>query len=91
MTLIKAVNLAYGLERDTLLVQAASPGRSYSRRRGNPPPRRRPLGCIRVLDSRPDRQTPGPRLLLHVLWVGLRWPVVFILLVAVVGLFFYVA
>ncbi len=91
MTLIKAVNLAYGLEetrswfrRRPLAAAIAVVGAILL-----------PVGVLLVVFGSWIADQIGKHLghgsLLHVLWVGLRWPVVFILLVAVVGLFFYVA
>lgn len=91
MTLIKAVNLAYGLEET----------RSWFRRR----PMAAgiaivgaillPAGVLLLVFGSWISEQIGRHLgydsLVHTLWVGLRWPVVFILLVGAVGLFFYVA
>jgi membrane protein len=91
MTLIKAVNLAYGLQET----------RSYWFRR----PMAAALavagailisaGIMLLVFGSWLGDAIGKRVgydsVLHTLWVGLRWPVVFILLVGALGLFFYLA
>jgi len=91
MTLIKAVNLAYGL-RET---------RSWFKRR--PMAAATAVAgavllsagiLLLVFGSWIGGQIGrylGDDSVVHALWVGLRWPVVFVLLVGALGLFFYVA
>ncbi len=91
MTLIKAVNRAYGLEET----------RSWGRRRlmaaglAIAGAILIPAGVLLLvfgswIGDLIGRET-GYDSAFHVLWVGLRWPVVFILLVVAVGAFFYFA
>jgi membrane protein len=91
MTLIKAVNRAYGLEET----------RSWGRRRlmaaglAIAGAILIPAGVLLLvfgswIGDQIGRET-GYGSALHVLWVGLRWPVVFILLVVAMGAFFYFA
>ena len=91
MTLIKAVNRAYGLEET----------RSWYRRR----PMAAglaiagaiviPAGILLLVFGSWIGDQIGNEVgydsLLHALWVGLRWPVMFILVVAGLGAFFYLA
>jgi len=91
MTLIKAVNRAYDLEET----------RSWFRRRPMAAAMAvagailLPAGILLLVFGSWVGRQMGERLgddsILYILWIGLRWPVVFILLVAAVGLFFYVA
>jgi membrane protein len=91
MTLIKAVNLAYGLEetrswfkRRPMAAATAIAGAALL-----------PAGVLLLVFGSWIGEQIGKNLgydsLLHLLWIGLRWPVVFVLLVSGLGLFFYVA
>ena len=91
MVLIKAVNRAYGLEET----------RSWGRRRlmagglAIAGAFLIPAGILLLVFGSWIGDLIGRDIgydsVLHVLWVGLRWPVVFILLVVVLGAFFYFA
>jgi membrane protein len=91
MTLINAANRAYGLEekrswfwRRPMAAGMAIAGAVLL-----------PAGILLLVFGSWIGDQIGNQLgydsVLHVLWVGLRWPVVFILLVAALGAFFYVA
>jgi membrane protein len=91
MTLIKAVNRAYGLEetrswfwRRPMAAGLAVAGAVLI-----------PAGILLMVFGSWIGDQIGMHLgydsLLHTLWVGLRWPVVFILLVGALGVFFYLA
>ena len=91
MTLIKAVNRAYGLEET----------RSWQRRRAMAAGLAVagavliPVNVILLVFGSWIGKLIGDRAgydsAVHALWVGLRWPVVFVLLVVALGAFFYVA
>ena len=91
MTLIKAVNRAYGLEetrswfwRRPMAAGMAIAGAVLL-----------PAGILLLVFGSWIGDQIGAQVgsgsVLHLLWVGLRWPVVFVLLVAALGAFFYVA
>ena len=91
MVLIKAINRAYGLEET----------RSWHRRRAMAAGLAVagavliPAGVLLLVLGSWIGDVIGREVgyhsILHLLWVGLRWPVVFILLVGVLGAFFYLA
>ncbi|MBN1632047.1 MAG: YihY/virulence factor BrkB family protein [Thermoleophilia bacterium] len=91
MTLIKAVNLAYGLKetrswfhRRPMAAGLAVAGAILI-----------PAGILLLVFGSWLGDVIGREFgydsLLHSLWVGFRWPVVFVLLVGVLGAFFYLA
>jgi membrane protein len=91
MVLIKAINRAYGLEET----------RSWHRRRAMAAGLAVagavliPAGVLLLVFGSWIGDLIGREVgyysVLHLLWVGLRWPVAFILLVGVLGAFFYLA
>ena len=59
MTLINAVNRAYGLHGEAILVPEAAHGGGHGHRRRDPHTRRDPSLGVRVVDRRSDRHRGG--------------------------------
>ena len=91
MVLLKAVNRAYGLDET----------RSWQRRRAMAAGWSIagavviPIGVLMLVFGARIGDAIGRRVgdgsALHALWVGLRWPVVFVMLVGMLGIFLYLA